>query len=55
MKHCTGMRRGPIYSDYPQPIPVDTVISNGALKTALVLVFVCTLGYVLVALLVVWM
>jgi len=35
MKHCTGMRRGPIYSDYPQPIPVDTVISNGALKIAI--------------------
>jgi hypothetical protein len=55
MKHCTGMRRGPIHPDYPQPIPVDTVISNGALKTALVLVVICALGYVLAALLIVWL
>jgi len=48
MKHCIGMRRGSLrreYYEFPQPIPVDTVVSNGALKAALVSALVCLAVY----------
>ena len=51
MKHCNEMRRGPTYSDYPQPIPVDNVISNGALKTAsIIILFWMVVGLLIILL-----